>query len=74
MGCEQEAFALEDRATVYSLRRLAFRRLGAKAPLAMQGLVTTLDHHQVALNHVLKDGDNVAFLPPGLQTMGHGRI
>jgi molybdopterin converting factor small subunit len=72
MGCEQEPFTLEDRATVYSLRRLAFRRLGPKAAGALQGMVTTLDHRQVALNHILVDGDTVAFLPRGLKTTGHG--
>jgi molybdopterin converting factor small subunit len=74
MGREQEPFSLEDRATVYSLRRLAFRKLGPKALAQMQGMVTTLNHCQVALNHVLKDGDTVAFLPPGMQTTGHGRV
>jgi len=74
MGREQEPFTLEDRATVYSLRRLAFRRLGPKALGQLQGMVTTLEHRQVALNHVLVDGDTVAFLPPGLQTTGHGRV
>jgi len=73
LGREKDSFDVEDRTTIFGLRRMALRSLGPAAALHGQGLVFTVDNHQVALNHVLKSGDTVAFLPPGLKSTGHGK-
>jgi molybdopterin converting factor small subunit len=61
---ESEHLAVEDRATIYMLRRRLFHKVpkAAQARL-LEGLDFTVNLNKAALNTVLKDGDEVAVIP-----------
>jgi molybdopterin converting factor small subunit len=59
-----ENLVMEDRSTVFMLRRRLFHKMPkAQASHLMEGLSFTVNLGLVALNTVLRDGDEVAVIP-----------
>jgi molybdopterin converting factor small subunit len=64
MEKESEHLAIEDRATIFMLRRRLFHKLPkAVAARLFEELDFTINLSKVALNTVLKNGDEVAVIP-----------
>jgi molybdopterin converting factor small subunit len=72
LGKDREIFSMEERATPYGLRRMVLHQRKALLPLALD-LIYMVNRVQAAPNAILKDGDEVWFLPPEVQTKGHGK-
>jgi molybdopterin converting factor subunit 1 len=64
-GTDSLSVALAEGADLGALLTSIQKRLGAGAePLTAENVRVAVNHELVTAGHVLKDGDEVAFLPP----------